>query len=172
LDRFQGEQRLHTSLLLSHIRDVEKQSGAHEALRVLREILKRFPPDREPTLYTELLFKEFELSHHTLALPPPSDNVQCAQNFKVLGSVILVAEYGQSGRHFNFHWSEWFRLFGTDSTSCTRAKVEKEYRELMVKMHPDKYGASSALQQCATQASMIINFGRQLLLEQTQCGKK
>jgi homospermidine synthase len=117
------------------------------------------------------LYKEFKLSYYTLALPPATDNFQCAQKFKVLGNDILVAEYGQSAR-FNFTWSEWYRLFDTDSTSCTRAKVETKFRELMLKMHPDKHGASSTLQQCATQASMIIHFGRQLLLEQTQCGAR
>jgi hypothetical protein len=63
MSRFQEERMLHTSLLLSHIGDVEQQSGAHEALR---EILT---PNREPTLYAELLDKELELSQHILVLP-------------------------------------------------------------------------------------------------------
>ena len=74
------------------------------------------------------------------------------------------------------HWDAWFELFGfSDHKSCSRRGVNVAFRKLQLQYHPDKQSHSDptrlqVVRQCAEQASMWVNAGKELLLVHSRCG--
>lgn len=64
------------------------------------------------------------------------------------------------------HWDKWFKLFRLSKSSCSRLKVKKAYRRLMLQYHPDKFDGPK---HCATEMSFVLAAGRELLEGHSAC---